>query len=260
MKTINKINTGKTLLQNRFIIAAAIVLLCVIAIYIYASLTRKSKTQKESEAIIRQAAAAQLNKDPNKVTNKDFAAVKTLDLSGKKVYDIGLLRKFTNLEELNLNSIPLPEPDIPEWMVVLGKLHVIDLYKIYYKSYKDNYFIDLSPLENLSDLKILYISNTALKDLKPLAKIKNLQEINADIKLLDDHGIFKQGVFPKTVIINGSETVIINGKEFNLEIEHITNNSKGTLPTIKVFIPGYNGTVTQFAEIRIKSEVEKALK
>ena len=99
--------------RRKLKLASGIVLLCIVAGYVYFIFAWKSQLHKSSEDIIRQAVAKQLNKNLNQVKNKDFAAIAKLDLSGKEVYDIGLLSKFTNLEELNLDYIPLPEPDVP---------------------------------------------------------------------------------------------------------------------------------------------------
>ena len=220
----------------------------IIGGYVYSVVTWESKSQKTNEKVIREAVAAQLNKDPNELTDEDFELIKKLNLAQRNVYDIRLLGKFKNIEELNLSFIPLPQPDIPKWMIILAKLHAIDLYKNYYKSYKEKYFIDLSPLEKLFNLRVLYMNNTAIKNIEPLAKIKNLREINIDIGMLDEHGLFDGGIFPKTVLING--------KEFNLQIDHNTNDS---FPKINCIVPGYDGTPEQQAEILIKSKCENVL-
>ena len=138
---------------RKYIIATGFVLLLIFAALVFRFFTQKSNYGLNSKEIICEAVAKQLNKDSNKITDEDFAAVERLDLSRKGVYDIKLLRKFKNLEELNLSYIPLHSPDIPKWMAVMGRLHIIGLYKMYSKSYKNKYMIDLSPLENLSHLK-----------------------------------------------------------------------------------------------------------
>lgn len=165
--------------KRKYTITAFFLLLLLIAsalVFIFFAQEQKQKPDPASEKIIRQEAAKQLGKDPKKVTDADFAGVRKLDLSGKEVYDIGLLEKFTNLEELNLSNIPLPKPQIPKWMVIPGKFH-INLSRMYIDKYGEKYFIDLCPLEKLPNLKKLYIRHTAFKDIKPLTKIKNLQEI-----------------------------------------------------------------------------------
>ena len=208
----------------------------------------KSKSEKASDRIIIETVAAQLNKDANDVTVEDFAKITTLSLAEKKAYNIQMLNKFENLEELDLNFISLPDPDIPKWMVVLAKMHIIDLYEKYYTSYKNKYYIDLSPLENLSNLQVIHIRSTAVKDLKPLAKIKNLRKLNVDISMLEVHGLMKPGMFLKTVNING--------KKFTLQAN---NNTDNPLPYIHCTLPGYDGTPEECIERFIKSECEDAL-
>ena len=60
-------------------------------------------------------------------------------------------------------------------MKVLESLGFIDL--------KNRFFIDLKPLENLTNLKYLDLSNTNVKNIEPLAALTNLQEL--DLSLCD---------------------------------------------------------------------------
>ena len=173
----------------KLLISAAVLLLIVITAFVIIFFEQNSP-DPASAAVIRNAAAMQLGKDPNELTDEDFWAVSKLDLSGKEVYDISLLRKFANLEELNLGNIPLPKPKIPKWMIILGKLH-FNPTKIYTKRYKDKYFIDLRPLEKLPKFKRIHIHNTAFKDLKPLEKIENLQMVHIMIGQLEEYESIK---------------------------------------------------------------------
>jgi hypothetical protein len=128
-------------------------------------------------------------------------------------------------------------------MVILGKLRVINPYEVYFNRYKENYFIDLSPLEKLSNLKMLNIQYTALKELKPLAKIKNLEDIYIFIGQFDEYELSKD-----------EETAFYNMKKFN-------PNTENTLrPKIHSIIPGgLIGYPIQVAKIKIKNEVDKAM-
>ena len=247
-------NQDKKPNKRKIKLTITIVLLCVVAGYVYFIFALKLQLHKSSEDIIRQAVAEQLNKNPNKVNKKDFAAITKLDLSEKEVYNLRLLTKFKNLEELNISNIPLPEPEVPKWMVFMDKLHVIDIYERFSKSYKQKYFIDLTPLEKLSNLHVIHIRNTVLKDIKLLAKIKSLQEICIIASQFDEYAFFKE---------NG--TACYNLKEPKTkEIEPIfakpefKNSPK---PLIHISIPD-RPTVSPIKEIdiRIARQIDIAMK
>lgn len=180
----NQSNINKRF-RLKYLISTLVLLLIVVTVFVFISIEH-NKPDLASAAIIRNAVAMQLGKDPNELTDADFAAISMLNLSGQEVYDISLLEKFTNLEELDLSFIPLPKPKIPKWMIVLGKLH-FNPTKIYTKRYKDKYFIDLCPLEKLLNFKRIHIQNTAFKDLKPLEKIENLQMVHIMMGQLEEY-------------------------------------------------------------------------
>ena len=181
--------------SRRKYIIAAVIILCILAGYIYKVVTWTpidSDAQKASEAIIRQAVAIQLNKDPNKLTDNDFAQITKLDLGtgqrvgrvilyrkpGQELTDIRILEKFTNLQELNLSSIKYPDKNIPKWMTILVKFGIYDVEK--------RFAINLNPLTNLSALKSLRLSNSQIYDLTPIKKLINLQELHIDRTLVSD--------------------------------------------------------------------------
>ena len=81
----------------------------------------------------------QLHKDPNELTDEDFAKItdipiqnSSLRISGgirlTKLSDIMLLRKFTNLQALDFGIIMYPQNKIPKWMTILSKLGNFDPY------------------------------------------------------------------------------------------------------------------------------------
>jgi Leucine-rich repeat (LRR) protein len=170
-KSTEQANIPKKPLRRKYIIAAGFIL-CVIAGYVYWVLTWNpvdSESIKESEAIIRQLAAAQLNKDPNLLTDVDFEQITVLGLGGKELSDIKLLEKFTNLQTLNLLQINWPKKEIPFLMKVLVKI------KLYNPNKK--FALDLSPLEKLTNLQELYLSGLLIKDITPLSGIINLKHL-----------------------------------------------------------------------------------
>ena len=73
---------------KKYILAAVIIFLCIFAGYIYKVITWEPKSDPASEVIIRRFAAKELNKNPNKLTDKDFARVTELSIDHQKLYDI----------------------------------------------------------------------------------------------------------------------------------------------------------------------------
>jgi len=258
---------------RRFKIATLIILICVLAVYIYFVLIWKSESQKNSEKLILKAAAYQLNKKTEDLTDEDFVKVtklsienyETMELLHKdvKLYDIKLIKKFVNLQELDLSYISYPDPEIPKWMVILGKIHVLDLHKSYHKHYMNKYLLDLRPLENLSNLQVIRINGTPIKDITPLAKLDNLKEIHMNDGQLDQFGIFKGGAVPETVFIHNKEYKLEFGMwppSFRNKFSKDTDpNEVSPLPTIKCYIPDTFVSELQYIELMIKIEVEKAL-
>lgn len=170
-KSIEQTNIQKKPSRRRYIIAVGIIL-CVIAGYVYWVMTWTpvdSESIKESEAIIRQLAAAQLNKDPNLLTDVDFEQITGLGLGGREFSDIKLLEKFTNLQTLNLLQINWPKKEIPFLMKVLVKTGLYNPNK--------KFALDLSPLEKLTNLQELYLSGLLIKDITPLSGIINLKHL-----------------------------------------------------------------------------------
>lgn len=179
----NVIENKKKAARRKYIIAAGFVLLCIIVGYFFKVMTWQSESQKASETIIRQVVAKQLNKDPNYLTNEDFAKITKLKiieseigpgsavlLKNVEISDIKFLKIFTNLESLDLTSITYPQVTIPKWMKIMAKLGIFDL--------DERFSIDLSPLKKLSHLQSLFIKGNTVKNIKPLIYIKNLRMLD----------------------------------------------------------------------------------
>lgn len=181
--------------HRRYITAAVVILLLITSALVLFVFTQTRKPDPASERIIREAAAAQIGKDPNSLTDTDFAKITELGVGDRsqtifamydeggsfkyaynKLADIGLLRKFTNLQTLYLGSIDVPTDKIPKWMLLLSNLGIFDLEK--------RFSFDLSPLEKLSHLEKLQVGGNAVNNIEPLAKLgnlKNLELINAAV-------------------------------------------------------------------------------
>ena len=176
---------------KKYVIIAITFILFFLIAFVFLSL--KSEPDLYSDTLIRYAAAAQLDKDPNELTDADFAKITELSIGqGRQIIsiskpdsplnytknelaDIRLLDKFTNLQKLNLGEVNVSEKRVPKWMEILGKLKLIDLDK--------KYAIDLSPLRKLKHLEELQLGGTAVRNLKPLAglNLKSLQLIDLPI-------------------------------------------------------------------------------
>ena len=181
--------------HRKYLIAGVVILLLITLALVLFVFIQTRRPDPESEKIIREAAAAQLGKDPNSLTDEDFAKITELSIGDRtqtilamyddgdwlkyaynKLADIKLLRKFTNLQTLYLGSIDVPADKIPKWMLLLSKLGIFDLEK--------RFSFDLSPLEKLSHLEKLQVGGNAVNNIQPLAKLgnlKNLQLINATV-------------------------------------------------------------------------------
>jgi hypothetical protein len=101
----------QNIIQNKkhglkYKLAMAIILALLISALILSWFSHKEKSDSASEKIIRKATARQLNKDPNELTDEDFAHITELNIKRKELYDIKFLEKFTNLKVLSLNYIP----------------------------------------------------------------------------------------------------------------------------------------------------------
>ena len=156
--------------RQRYIPIVIILLLMLITVFIYILSSQEPVYDQASKKIILQAVAELLYEDPNDLTDEDLAMVVELSLEGKTLSDIKLLEKFTNLKDLNLSNINIPQTNVPTWMKVLAKLGIIDLSK--------RNSIDLSPLRNITSLQQLDFSYTQVRDLKPLKDLTNLQMLS----------------------------------------------------------------------------------
>ena len=101
---------------------------------------------------------------------------------GLRLSDIKLLKKFSNLRELDLSYVRPVQGNIPVWKKFAAKLHVMTIPK--------TPLLDLTPLRGLTNLEILDLSHTsvcnleAIKDLINLCKIQLLYSNVSDLEPL----------------------------------------------------------------------------
>jgi hypothetical protein len=167
--------------QRKYILAAVILLVCLITGFAYKAATWSPEdytSQKASEDRIRSAAFRFPENEPDNPKD-EFANVTKLILGESPISsvsyttelaDIKLLSKFTNLQMLHIGHIIYPKKDTPKWMILLAKYGILDVDK--------RFALDLSPLAKLYNLKTLTINITAIKNIKPLSGLVNLQRLD----------------------------------------------------------------------------------
>ena len=101
-------------------------------------------TAKDDTTIIRNTIADKLKKEPKDLTEEDYDSLFELNLTGKKVSDITLLKQCKNLKQLYLNNTDIS---------------------------------DISPLSQLTNMKVLYLSNTKISNIPTLDNMTNLTEL-----------------------------------------------------------------------------------
>ncbi|MBN1973471.1 MAG: leucine-rich repeat domain-containing protein [Sedimentisphaerales bacterium] len=183
----------KKLYHRKYIIAATVFLLISGALFV-SFLKWEPKPDPASDKIIREAAAEQLGKDPNELTDEDFARIEVLNLSNSKIINISLLDKFVNLRELN---IPFNFPfikKIPEWKKFLAKYGVIDIPTLQSRQIISGHgsgdeeicLMDLSPLKKLHNLQKIELLLIQLDNVKPLAGLTNLKRLGLEYTGISD--------------------------------------------------------------------------
>ena len=136
--------TEKKTLRVKLIISIAVLLFLLIFIFVFICI-EQNKSDPASAAVIRKAAARQLNKDPNELTESDFAKITELCIAKKEIHtsyrgqyesheivvlsDLQFLKKFVNLEELDISYLEYSQKNIPHWMTYLGKMGIVDISK-----------------------------------------------------------------------------------------------------------------------------------
>lgn len=174
-------NKSKKKQTPKTYLIAFTIFFCILAGLIYRAMTWNtvdSDSKKQSDVIIRRRVAETLGKDPNDLTELDFAQLEELTFMISRTHpfppytlsDISMLKQFTSMEELALEFIDLPVEKIPKWMQLLSKTGIINLRK--------RFAVDLSPLKDLHNLQRLTLEGTSIVNIKPLANLKNLELLN----------------------------------------------------------------------------------
>ncbi len=149
---------------------STIIIWTIFIIIVVLSLRVGTQSQRINREIILMAAADQLDKDSHELTKSDYLILKELDLSSSMITDIGLLKKFPNLQKIDLSKTPIEVISLPKWKIMLAKLPFIKI-----SSRKK---INLSPLKKLHSLETLILRETNFQNLKSIAHLTNLKELN----------------------------------------------------------------------------------
>ena len=187
------INIQKKPSRRKYIFAAGFILLLIIAALVFSMFQKEQESDPESERIIQKAVAKYLKKEPNDLTNEDYANIKDiwidtdvrfihigmdiqyvedpafLGIPAIELSDTKLFEKFTNLRVLRMNNVKYPESKIPGWMKMLRKYGIINT--------ANRFFIDVESLKGLSNLQVINFQGTSIKNIKPLSNLSNLREL-----------------------------------------------------------------------------------
>ncbi len=173
----NQSDTKKKPYRRKYTLAAVFLLLIISAALVFIYFTQEQNSDLASEAEIRQAAAWQLNKDPNALTDDDFAKITTLFIHGDNVCDIKLLEKFINLRELVLihGTRYKINDNTPKWKLFLTRLGIIKIPVPYRNPWELT--VDIKPLAKLKQLQRLDLGGMKIKNVNSLAKLKELKKL-----------------------------------------------------------------------------------
>ena len=158
---------------------SSIIIWTVFVLVVVFSLRVGTQSQRINRELILIAAGDQLGKDSQELTKTDYLNLEELDLSSSMITDIKMLKKFSNLQKLDLSKTPSEITSIlPKWKIMLAKLRLIKI-----SSRKK---IDLGPLKKLHKLQILILREASFQNLKPVAQLTNLKELNLNFTELSD--------------------------------------------------------------------------
>lgn len=234
LESVKKDSFQKNIFRRKYKIVLLILLLCILTLFIYKILIWKpveSASQKayavKSKAIILQAAAVQLNKEVNVLTNEDFAKIKKFSLDYRSLCDLRCLEKFSNLEELRMAYLQIPIKKRPKWMNILAKFG-------FYKSVNTSY-VDLSPIAKLSNLQNLEIAYSQVNNLGALKNLDKLRSLRLDGTIIPDFKPLSNLNSLKELVLVGSNIIDLKpiSRLPNLETLILSNTFISDLEPIK---------------------------
>ena len=168
-------------LLRRKIKLSTIIIWAVFILVVVICLRVGTQSQRINNEIILMAVADELGKDSRNLTKADYLNLKELDLSSSMITDIKLLKKFPNLQKLNLSKTPSEITTIPPaWEIVLRRWGL--------KKKTARKQLDLKPLEKLHNLETLILREAAFKSLEPIANLKSMKELDLQFTKISNFG------------------------------------------------------------------------
>lgn len=169
----------KTPFRMKYIVSVVLPLF-FIAVFVFIVYAIDQSYPIAGDTVIRQLVGEMLHKEPNNLNTSDFRNITELDLSGQTIEDIRLLKKFTNLRELDISRLKVPVVRTPVWKTILIKVRVIKKTPpgIRTRGIVKTNLLNLRPLRNLSKLETLNLNFTPIESLAPLSGLKNLTELD----------------------------------------------------------------------------------
>ncbi|MBN2591060.1 MAG: DUF3160 domain-containing protein [Sedimentisphaerales bacterium] len=131
------------------------------------SFIREANAKTDNERLILEAAAIQLNKKPDELTEDDYDQITELRLSGPKLIEIRRMSRFRNLHKLQINGGNFDSID-----------GLINLRNLEYLEITNNKISNISLLSRLWNLQTLNLSGTQVNDINPLANLSSLNTLN----------------------------------------------------------------------------------
>jgi len=186
--------TEKKMSRWKYKLAAILILIFIMSALFLSWFYQESRPDPASAKIIREVAAKQLAKDPNDLTDDDFAKITEIHFQQLQLSDIKLLKKFTNIRGLYMGSITCPSKSIPKWISIMAKVGIIKpnkrialnisplkkLNTLEKLVIQDMPIYDTEPLTSMTNLKYLVLENTSITDIRPVRNLHNLKRLFLD--------------------------------------------------------------------------------
>ena len=134
----------------------------------------------KAKAAIEKEIRFRLDKPTGSLTEPDLGKVKTLDLTRKKISDVGALKRLRQVKWLWLNSNQICDVSALRELRQLTSLHL-----------ESNQLVDTNGLKELRQLKELSINHNQLRDLSALKELKQLRYLDLGHNQLTDLSALK---------------------------------------------------------------------
>ncbi len=121
----------------------------------------------DDDVIIKNAIAQELKKESLDLTEEDYGSLTKLDLYGKKISDVTLLKRCKTLKQLNLSGTGISDISILAELTNLTRLWL-----------HENQISDISAIEGLTNLITLSLDNNQISDISSLSHLIKLTTLS----------------------------------------------------------------------------------